>query len=301
MSMKPSIRDRRTFLRQTAVLGSVSAFGGLAGCLGDAPALGGTEDGGKPGTDAVDLHSGMEIGTGFTGLGGLATPSEVNPDEPGGGTLVTVDAVEPGEEVTISWRRTVEREITPEESPNVGVGEETPTPEVEIVEETGTVTATGLAAAHATFLPMFWEPGETTTKTSAIWLSQEAFRELKETRQTAWSADVLTRISWVGKEAQERIHSAVENVDEDEIVLEAEADFVDFELTVGSEPTTMQAIKAHDIFGNEYIILAKETNPLVVKFTYNAVSVGVTGFDTGLWSLIKAVFSGYQVVSLNAL
>jgi hypothetical protein len=38
----------------------------------------------------------------------------------------------------------------------------------------------------------------------------------------------------------------------------------------------------------------------VVKFTYNAVSVGVTGFDTGLWSLVEAIFSGYQVVSHDA-
>lgn len=296
--MTPSVRDRRAFLRQTAVLGGVSAIGGLAGCLSDAPAPGDTDDGGEPGAGAVALRSGMEIGMGFTGVGGVATPSEVDPNDPGGGTLVTVDAVEPGEEVTISWRQTVERKITPDESPTVGVGEETPTPDVELVEETGTVTATGLADAHATFLPMFWEPGETTTETSAVWLSQEAFQELKETRRTAWSADVLTRITWVGREVQERIASGVENVDE--VVLEAEADFVDFELSVDSRTITVQAIKAHDTFGNEYIIVANEVNPLVVKFTYNAVAVGVTGFDTGLWSLIKAVFSGYQVVSVDA-
>jgi hypothetical protein len=44
----------------------------------------------------------------------------------------------------------------------------------------------------------------------------------------------------------ERIHNAVENVDE--VVLEAEADSVDFELTVDTQPTTVQAIKAHDSF-----------------------------------------------------
>lgn len=291
--MPQNIRNRRTFLRQAAVLGGVSVIGSLAGCIDVDPAL----NPGEPATAAA-LRSGMEIGVGFTGFGGLAAPSEVDPDESGGGRLITVDAVEPGEEVTISWRQTVEREITPEQSPTVGVGEETPTPEVEIVEETGTITAVGLADAHATFLPMFWEPGETTTNTSAIWLSREAFQELKETRQTAWSADVLTRITWVGKEVQERIHSAAENVDE--VMLEAEPDFVEFELTADGHTTAVQAIKAHDSFGNEYVIIANEANPLVVKFTYNAVSVGITGFDTGLWSLIKSVFSGYQVVSLDA-
>jgi hypothetical protein len=294
-----SYRSRRTLVRQTAILGSVLSFGGLAGCLDDVPGSDPdeTDDGGTPVTDAVDLRPGMEIGMGFTGFGGTTSLSEIDPDEPGGGRLVTVDAVAPGEEVALSWRGTVERERTPEASPTVGVGEEPPSPEVVLVEETGSVTATGLDDAHRTFFPMFWEQGETTTDTSAIWLSEEAFQELTETRQTAWNADVLTRISWVGTEVQERIDSAVENVDE--VVLEAEADTVDFELVVDSQPTTVQAIEAYDSFGNEYIIIENETNPLVVKFTYNAVSVGVTGFDTGLWSLIKAVFSGYQVVSLD--
>lgn len=293
------MQDRRSFLRHTVGLGGISAFGGLAGCVGDSlgPDLVGGNGDDEPPADVLDLRAGIEIGMGFTGFGGLAAPSEVDPDEPGGGRLITVDAVELGEEVTISWRQTVEREIPPEESPTVGVGEETPTPKVEIIEETGTITAVGLADAHATFLPMFWDPGAMTTETSAIWLSHEAFQELEETRQTDWSADVLTRITWVGKEAQERIHSAAEKVDD--VTLEAESDFVEFELTAGGQTTTVEAIKAHDSFGNEYIIVANEANPLVVKFTYNAVSVGVTGFDTGLWSLIKAVFSGYQVVSID--
>lgn len=294
-------QDRRSFLRHTVGLGSVSVFGGLAGCVGDGPSpdLIGGDGGDEPPADALDLRAGIEIGMGFTGFGGLVSPSEIDPAEPNGGRLVTVEAVEPGEQVTITWRETIEREITPDETPDVGVGEATPTPDVEIVERTGTITASGLAAAHKSFLPMFWEPGETTTETSAIWLSQEAFQELMEARQTAWSPDVLTRITWVGKEVQERIHSAVENVGEDEVYLEAEADFVDFELTVNGQRTTIEAIKAHDSFGNEYIIVANEADPLVVKFTYNAVSVGVTGFDTGLWSLIKAVFSGYQIVSID--
>lgn len=301
--MTSSIRDRRTVLRQTAgVLGTASTVGGLAGCLDDVPTLdpADTDDDG-PTAAAEPMRTGMAIGMVFTGPGGFVASSEVDPDEPGGGRLVTIDAVDPGEEVTMSWRQTVERTRTRTEGTTVGVGDETPTPAVEVVEQTGTITARGLADAHATFLPMFWKPRETTTDTSAIWLSQEAFQELKETRQTTWSADVLTRITWVGKAVQERIQGAVEDVkDTEDIVLEAKPDFVAFDLTADGRTTTVQAIEAHDSFGNEYVILDNESNPLVVKFTYNAVSVGVTGFDTGLWSLIKAVFSGYQVVSLDA-
>jgi len=299
--MTPNMQTRRKFLRRAAVLGSVSTVGSLAGCLDDISDVGGgdTDDGGEPAGAVGDLQADMDIGMVFTALGGQSFRSEVDPDEPGGGRLITVEAVEPGEQVTATWRETVERETTPEE-PDGGVGEPTPTPVVEVVERTGTITASGLAGAHESLLPMFWEPGQTTTDTSAMWLSREAFRELRETRQTAWSPDVLTRISWVGKEVQERIHSAVEQVDEEEVYLEAETDFVDFELTVDGQPTTVQAIEAHDSFGNEYVVLANEANPLVVKFTYNAVSVGATGLDTGLWALIKAVFSGYQVVSVDA-
>lgn len=297
------MQGRRTFLRRVVGLGGVSAVGGLGGCLDgqtiDVDGDGGNDDGGSS-SDPLDLRTGTAIGAVFTGFGGQSFRSDVDPDEPGGGRLITVDTVDPGEQVTVDWRETIEREVTPTTTTQVGVGTTTPTPRTEIVERSGSVTATGLATAHASYFPMFWDEGSETTETSGIWLSQEAYRELAETRQTEWSPDVLTQISWVGDEAQERIHSAVENVDEDEVVLEAEGDFVDIELTVDGQPTDVQAIKALDTFGNEYIIVADEANPLVVKFTYNAVSVGLTGFDTALWSLIKAVYSGYRIVSLDS-
>lgn len=296
--MTGRIRDRRTFLRQSAALGSITGICGFAGCTGELSDLDATGTDGAAGPAAVgmDLRTGLEFGVSFTAFGGLASASEVDPDEPGGGRLVTVDAVEPGADVTVSWHQTVERETTPEPA-TVGVGEDTPTPEVDVVEESGTVRARGLDDAHSTYLPMFWDPGAETTDSSALWLSQEAFRELRDTRETDWSADALTRITWVGKDVQERIHEGVETVDE--VVLEAAPDFVDVDVTVDGTTTTLESIRAHDSFGNEYIILADEANPLVITFTYNAVSVGITGFDTGLWSLIKAVFSGYRIVSLD--
>lgn len=289
-------QDRRSFVQRTLLLGNLSACGTLSGCLDAASeAIPGESDGEAVSTAA--LQDGMELGIGFTGFGGLAVPSEIDPDEPGGGRLVTVDTVDQGEAVTVSWRQTVERDVPPDDETTAGVGEDTPIPETEQVTQTGTLEATGLDDAHATFLPMFWEPERMTTDTSALWLSAEAYRELRDTRDTAWSADVLTRISWVGDDVQEQIREATEHVED--VRLEAEADFVEFDLTTGDDSITVEAIEAHDSFGNEYIILANEANPLVLKFTYNAVSVGVTGFDTGLWSLIKSVFSGYQVVTLS--
>lgn len=304
-------QDRRTFLREAVSLAGGTAVGGLAGCAGrgeslDDAALGDDDDGQPPDASDLSLQPGMEIGLGATALVGLVSESEVDPDEPGGGRLVTIDAVTPGEAVTLSWRRTVAHERTPTETrTDVGVGESTPTPAVEIVEETGTITATGLADSHEPFLPMYWRPEEIQTDTSALWLSREAFRELRETRQTAWSRDVITRISRVGVEAASQIDSDVAAeirngaAEVDEVLLHAEPDFVDVELTVDGQPTTVSAIEAYDSFGNAYTIIDSEQNPLVTEFTYDAVSVGFTGFDTALWTLIKTVFSGYQVVSID--
>ena len=176
------------------------------------------------------------------------------------------------------------------------MGEETPTPETELVEETGKITATGLDDAHAALLPLYWRTGETTTVTSAMVLSGEAFAELSETRETAWSPDVLTRMSRLSEEAIEAIEAGV--AEAEEVTLTAEAEFVEFDLSVDGETTAVQAIDAYDTFGNAYTILAAERNPLILEFTFDAVSTGFAGIDAGLWSLIKTVFSGYRVASI---
>lgn len=133
----------------------------------------------------------------------------------------------------------MENEITPTETPtNEGVGETTPTPDVRIEEETGTITASGLADAHALFLPMYWQPGTIETDTSAIWLSKEAFQELMGTRQTAWSRDVLTRMFRMGVERISEIDSGVAEqirngaAEVDDVLLHAESDFGDVDLTI---------------------------------------------------------------------
>lgn len=296
------LQDRRTFLRKTAGIGGASILHSLAGCARGGDAIGDiADDNGEvdptPDTSDFRVQSGMDIGLGSTAFVGLAGPSQIDPDEPGGGRLVTVDSVEFGERVTVSWRRTVERELTPGETDTAGAAESSPTPETEIVEESGTVTATGLDDAHAALLPMYWRPGETTTETSAIWLSQEAANELSENGQTAWSPDVLTRISRLNEEAVEEIEEGVSEVDE--VYLNAEDDSVEFDLIVNGQSTTVQAIHAYDTFGNAYRILDSERNPLILKFTYDAVSTGFAGIDAGLWSLIKTVFSGYQVAEID--
>jgi hypothetical protein len=276
-------------------------IGSLSGCArgGDAlNDLGGSNGGDDASTSpATVLETGLEIGLGPTALVGLAGPTEIDPDEPGGGRLITVEAVEPGDAVTVSWRRTVERARTPETPMTAGVGEATPTPETDLVEETGTVRATGLDDAHAALLPLYWRPGETTTATSAMWLSREAFTELSETRETVWSPDVLTRMSRLSEEAIQELEAGV--AEADEVTLTAEAEFVEFDLSVDGEPTAVQAIDAYDTFGNAYTILAAERNPLILEFTFDAVSTGFAGIDAGLWSLIKTVFSGYRVATIR--
>lgn len=292
--------SRRTFLRRGIGCGAITLIGSFAGCAGAGDAIGDIADNTAAQTAAeseLALQGGLEIGLGSTTLAGLAGPSTVDPDEPGGGQLLTIDAATPGEEVTLSWRRTIERELTPDTTETAGVGEDTPTPETEVVEQSGTIRATGLDDAHRPLLPMYWDTGEVTTETSAIWLSREAFIELRDTRETAWSEDVLTRISRLSEEAIQQIEEGVQAVDE--VTLQAESEFVDMDLLVNGEEQRVQAIAAFDTFGNAYRILNNESNPLILKFTYDAVSTGFAGIDAGLWSLIKTVFSGYQVVSFD--
>jgi hypothetical protein len=244
------------------------------------------------------LAPGMQIGLVTTTVGGLALQTSVNSNEPGGGMLVTVQTVQPGESVTVSWRQAIERELPPvDPKPVVGIGTPEPTPATEIVIEEGTITASGLDSAHAALLPLYWPLSETnTTETSLMWLSQEAFEELKRTQQTRWSADVLTKFTHLPVWAIEQLS---EETAERELYLAAEPDFVDLDMTINEQQVKFQAIQAFDDFGNEYIILDDAENPLIVKFRFNAVSTGAIGIDTGIWTLIKAIFSGYQVVEIR--
>jgi hypothetical protein len=239
----------------------------------------------------------MEIGlVGTTGFG-LVARDEVDPGSPDGGTLITVEDVEPGEQATVSWRRTVEEEIEPEEpTPVTGIGTPTPTPVTRAVSEEGKIAVTGVERAHEVLLPLYWDPGTTQTETSLIWLSQEAFTELSETRQTRWSPDVLTRFSLLSMEMVQQIE---ERTDEEDFSLNAEPELVSYEFSVNGEDVRVEAIQAYDDFGNEYIILDNERNPLIVQFTFNAVSTGVIGIDAAVWTLIKATFSGYRIVEIE--
>jgi hypothetical protein len=244
------------------------------------------------------LAPGMQIGLVTTTVGGLALQTSVDSNEPGGGMLVTVQTVRPRESITIAWQRAIERELPPvEPQPVVGIGTPEPTPVTEIVIEEGTIAASGLDSAHAALLPLYWPLSEAnTTETSLMWLSQEAFEELKHTQRTRWSADVLTRFTYLPVWAIEQLN---EETAERELYLTAEPDFVDFDMAVNERRVQIQAIQAFDDFGNKYIILDDAENPLIVKFEFNAVSTGAIGVDAGIWTLIKAVFSGYQVVEIS--
>lgn len=243
------------------------------------------------------LRPGMSIGIRSTAFFGRLTDGAVDPDTPGGGRLVTIETLDPGHKVTVSWQGTEEQVVPSEEpTPVTGIGTPTPTPLTEIVSIEGAITATGLEAAHTPHLPFYWQPGETFNDTSLMWLSREAFSELQTTRRTRWSEDVLTKLSVLPLAVIEEIRATTEDRT---IHLNAEPEYTSFEVSVNGRTQVLQAIKAYDDFGNEYLILADADNPLIVKFTFNAISTGTIGVDAGIWALIKTVASGYQVVSIE--
>jgi hypothetical protein len=250
-----------------------------------------------PAATVPALSPGMEIGLVSTTLVGQFARGSVNADEPGGGMLVTVQEVTPGRSVTIGWRRTEAREVAGAATPVVGVGTPAPTPQRENVSVARTIRATGLADAHDAYLPLYWqEPGARATETSLLWLSQDAFRELKTTRRTRWTPDIMTRLSLLPLVVLRQLE---EEAADREIYLEAGENFVSYDLLLNGQRTAVQAIKAYDSFGNEYLILDNEGNPLILRFTFNVMTTGAIGIDAGVWLLIKSVYSGYQVVHVD--
>lgn len=249
-------------------------------------------------TALPSLAPGLEIGIATTTVAGVSLTDQVDPTQAGRGMLITVQEVQPEQAVTVTWQRAVERELPPPgPTPVVGVGTPDPTPVTETIVQEGRITGEGLDDAHAPLLPLYWpQVDPRTTDTSLMWLSAEAFAELKETRQTPWSADVLTRISNLPRRALDQIEEETAGQD---IFLTAEPEFIEFEVTVDGRATTVQAIEAFDDFGNRYVILDNAANPLILKFTFNAVSTGAIGIDVGIWTLIKTLFSGYQVIELH--
>lgn len=216
---------------------------------------------------------------------------------------VTVTRFAPKETAAVKWMTVEEHESDESKKARVAydetvskrtyaIGEKMPVPpEPQIEKQTteGSVTDINLANAHALFPPVYWSPGDVIVKNekSAIWLSDDTFQELVQTRQTVLNFGVLdetaNKISKnIGqlRAAYDRLRKQAnaEGKDKDLTLLKADADFVNWTLKVNGAETTVSAIRAKNWFG-EITVLNNRQNPLVLKLTLNPLLAGASIFN----------------------
>ena len=108
-----------------------------------------------------------------------------------------------------------------------------------------------------------------------MWLSRDAFEELKRTRQTRWSADTVTMLSHLAVLTVEQMAQLDEVTQGHEIMLRAEPDLVDFDLYVNGQKQRYQTIQAFDDLGNEYIILDEAQNATTAQMKMFLTRLGL--------------------------
>lgn len=166
-----------------------------------------------------------------------------------------------------------------------------PEPQMEKETQEGAVMDLNLKTAHALFPPVYWMPNDTIIKheQSGVWLSDEAFEDLRQTRQTVLNFGVLDatankisqNISQL-RSAWERLrHQAQddgEKKNKERAVLKADPDFVDWTLKVNGQDVIVSAIRAKNWFG-DIVILNNRQNPLILKMTLNPMLAGASVFN----------------------
>ncbi len=216
---------------------------------------------------------------------------------------VTVTRFAPRETAAVKWMTVEERETEASKKARAdydrlisqktyAIGEKMPMPpEPQMEKETaeGALTDLNLRSSHALFPPVYWLPGETIIKSdqSGIWLSDEAFEELRQTRQTVLSFGVLDatankisqNISQL-RSAWDRLrHQAQEDgKGKERTVLKADPEFLDWTLKVNGQDATVSAIRAKNWFG-EIVVLNNRQNPLILKMTLNPMLAGASIFN----------------------
>lgn len=254
----------------------------------------------------------LDIGQTFFGLGGLPSSLWKGQDLE---RSVTVDTYQPEQRASLSWQAQTDQETEASAKARTDYerlianrkrGDIYPPPpavEIETVTARGSVNDVDLQNSQTLALPAYWTPGilSLAGQRSAIWLSQNAYRELVNTTSTNVYFDVTTQAAgdllnsskeWA--DAVKRLHREESKAaqTQDPAKLRREAKKIDWPLTINGEARTVKAWKAKNAFG-ELIILANQQNPLILKATVNPVFPGVTSAIQGTIDWNKLF--GYEV------
>lgn len=222
------------FLRFSAVFAALALFG--AGCFGVAPAT--------PQDDALNaIH--FIPGDTF----------EVKSAQ-GDTRTVTVKRFAPMNHAEIEWSVTKDG-----------------------VSTTGTVTNINLQNSHAAQLPAYWQKGKQSLadEKTGIWLSDDAFQELSRTKQTILNygifdedAQTISKSDPGFKTAYDalRQRAGTDGKTHDLTLMKADAEPIEWKLSVNGKERTVSAWKARNWFG-EIIVLNDRQNPLILKLNLN--------------------------------
>jgi hypothetical protein len=179
-----------------------------------------------------------------------------------------------------------------------------PTTATERVTTPGQLLGINLRASHTTFLPTYWPEGtyDMLGEKTGIWLSDDAYMELSRTNRTILNLGVFDdALNQAVKNVAElkdalatlRRQASEEEAFKDLTELNADAEQIDWTLTVNGEEKTVAAIRARNWFG-EVIVLNNRQNPMILKVTLNPLAAGMDAASGNGESVMSRLF-GYEV------
>lgn len=183
-------------------------------------------------------------------------------------------------------------------------------PEIQLETRTasGTVTNINLREPHAALLPAYWKEGAFSAENekSGIWLSDDAFQELSRTGKTILNLGIFdSSVNTIVKSASDlqSAYDTLKNKAEEDgefhdlTLLQADAQPIDYSLTVNGKKRTVSALKVRNWFA-ELVILNNRQNPLILKVTMNPLFAGATEMFGGGTAALNDVF-GYEINNLE--
>lgn len=181
--------------------------------------------------------------------------------------------------------------------------------EYETSNASGTVSAIQLQASHQLALPFAWPASKDlslATGSSAIWLSDDAFLELHNTKRTVLNlgffdeaANAMLKNAKELKAAMDRLKTQAVNQEkstgEDLTLVKAEPEFIEWPLKVNGQEIKVSAIRGKNWFG-EFVVLNNRQNPMVLKLSVNPVTAAAAQAVGGSVDVNQAI--GFEVNNL---
>jgi hypothetical protein len=209
----------------------------------------------------------------------------------------------PEREVRLSWQATTEQETETSVKARADYerqiavrkkGEIYPPPPpitTEVVTARGSVEGVDLQQSNVLALPAYWLPGPThlLQQRSAIWLSQNAYREFEQASSTDVYFDVTSQTAgelltssktWVEAVKRLRAQEITVSHSREPARLHVQGGLLDWPLTINGRERFVRVWKAKNDFG-ELVILANRQNPLILKATVNPVFPGLSQVASG--------------------